>query len=171
MLRTLSHYFPLGKPFYGLKFGSVGHLMNPGAEIHTLKLRIENAVPYVHYPFSVEVESPGYDSLCFFAFNDVFVYRKHYQALKHKLSIHGAMVFPLLLGDGIVCASLLGRSGYYASAGGLPFEAPYTLGICPLNASPHNTLERDCAFPSSNLGCRTFKPQNSALCTGLGWTR
>ena len=136
MLRTLSRYFLLGKPFYGLKFGSVGHLMNPRMAVHQLNVCIETSIAYVYHPFSVKIASPHCDSTDFLAFNDVCVYRKHYQALKLKLSIHEAVVCPLLLGDGVVCASLLGRSGYYASAGGLSFQEPYSLGIAPLNASP-----------------------------------
>ncbi|ETZ06738.1 putative inorganic polyphosphate/ATP-NAD kinase [Holospora obtusa F1] len=162
MLSALSQYWTFGKPFYGLKFGNVGHLMNEEPLIENLELLVENATPFYYLPLSVEIEN-----LSFLAFNDVCLYRQRYQALKFKITIDTVTMPSLLTGDGILCSSILGKSAYYASSDGIPFDIPHTLGVRPLNCSSLTNWKGTTLFPSQTLIVELFQPETRPVI--LGW--
>ncbi|PPE03121.1 NAD(+)/NADH kinase [Holospora curviuscula] len=167
MLKSLSRYAFLEKPFYGLKFGSVGHLMNAGITRDGLQSAIENALAYTYFPFSVTALGSGSNVLSFLVFNDMCLYRQRYQALKLKIYIDETIICPLLLGDGIVCSSLLGRSAYYHSAGGKFFDLPYILGLCALNTSAATPWKGALLLAHQTLSVELLSPESRPVL--LGW--
>ncbi|ETZ04592.1 MULTISPECIES: diacylglycerol kinase catalytic domain-containing protein [Holospora] len=133
MLMALNKYWELEKPFYGLKFGSVGNLMNFEADIERLEMSLQKSISFSYFPLFVKILGEKSPILSFFAFNDVCLYRRQYQALKIKISIDNVIVTSMVMGDGLLCSSVMGKSAYYASAGGISFDLPYTLGVCAIN--------------------------------------
>lgn len=136
MLHMLAQYVTLSTPFYGVRFGSVGYMMNAAVPIQDLETAIQRTQTVSYTPLSVTFCAPSHTPKTYLAFNDVSIYRQHYQALKLKLWINDTVVCPLLMGDGIVCASRLGASAYYRSSGGLPLGREHAFGVNALHPSP-----------------------------------
>jgi NAD+ kinase len=136
MLTMLAQYVALGKPFYGIRFGSVGYMMQDAVPIPDLERAIQLTRMVAYTPLSVNFYSDEHTLHTYLAFNDVSIYRRHYQALKLKISIDNMVLCPLLMGDGIVCASRLGASAYYRSSGGLALQPEHAWGVNALHPSP-----------------------------------
>lgn len=136
MLAMLTQYVALGKPFYGIRFGSVGYMMNDVVPIQDMQRAIQITQMVAYTPLSVTFYSDERTTHTYLAFNDVSIYRRHYQALKLKVWIDNVVVCPLLMADGLVCASRLGASAYYRSSGGLVLQHQHAWGVNTLHPSP-----------------------------------
>ena len=145
MLTVLHQYVMLRKPFYGIRFGSVGYMMHDAVPIQTLDHHIRNRCVIDYVPLSVTFSPIAQEPRTYLAFNDVSVYRRRYQALKLNVWIDDVLVCPVLMGDGIVCASRLGASAYYRASGGIELQAEHSWGINALHASP------ECSWRGSAL--------------------
>jgi NAD+ kinase len=136
MLTMLAQYVALRKPFYGVRFGSVGYMMQDAVPIQDMERAIQLTQMVAYTPLSAAFYSDEHTLHTHLAFNDVSIYRRHYQALKLKIWIDDMVVCPLLMGDGIVCASRLGASAYYRSSGGLALQPEHAWGVNALHPYP-----------------------------------
>lgn len=134
MLDALHRYADLGKPFYGMNFGSVGFLMNPYSpdaltarleqasrvDIHPLRLRATDRTGQVHEAV---------------AFNEVSLLRETRQAAKLKISVDQVVRIHELVCDGVLLSTPAGSTAYNLSAHGpiLPLSSN-VLALTPISA-------------------------------------
>ena len=124
MLQTLHRVMKLGKPVYGMNFGSVGFMMNPFSE-EELEDRLAVAQRTRIYPLAMEAIDTSNKSHRALALNEVSLFRSTYQAAKLQISVDGAIRLEELICDGALVATPAGSTAYNLSAHGpiLPIEA------------------------------------------------
>ena len=133
MLRTLHAHRTLGIPFYGMKLGRLGFLMNKH-DIDGLQERIERAHPAVLHP--LEMHSTCCDGVEHraLAFNEVALLRQSNQAAHLQVRLNGEVKLDELVCDGILVATPAGSTAYNLSAHGpiLPLDAN-VLALTPIS--------------------------------------
>ncbi|MBE0579750.1 NAD kinase [Devosia sp.] len=133
MLQTLHRVMPLGKPVYGMNFGSVGFMMNPFLEAGLME-RLAAAQRTVIRPLSmtaIDVSGTTHKAL---AFNEVSLFRSTYQAAKIQIMVDGEIRLDELICDGVLLSTPVGSTAYNLSAHGpiLPIESPL-LALTPIS--------------------------------------
>ncbi|QWT20706.1 NAD kinase [Bacillus sp. NP157] len=133
MLRTLHAHRTLGIPFYGMKLGRLGFLMNKH-DTESLVERIERAHPAVLHP--LEMHSTCCDGVEHraLAFNEVALLRQSNQAAHLQVRLNGEVKLDELVCDGILVATPAGSTAYNLSAHGpiLPLDAN-VLALTPIS--------------------------------------
>jgi NAD+ kinase len=133
MLRTLHAHRTLGVPFYGMKLGRLGFLMNQH-EVDNLPERIEKAHPAVLHPLEMHsICCDGVEHRAL-AFNEVALLRQTNQAAHLQVSLNGEVKLEELVCDGILVCTPAGSTAYNLSAHGpiLPLDAN-VLALTPIS--------------------------------------
>lgn len=124
MLQALHRYASLGKPFYGMKLGTVGFLMNHH-DPEGLVGRLHAAEPAVLHPLEMLAESESGASVGSLAYNEVSLLRQTRQAAHVSIELNGQVRLEELICDGVLVATAAGSTAYNFSAQGpiLPLGA------------------------------------------------
>lgn len=134
MLRSL-HKNYRRIPSYGVNGGTLGFLMNPYDEIHSIKTKIKEATEHTTYPLFYSGETRFGEKFKGLAFNEVTVSRLKDQCAKISLSINGKIRLDELVADGVLLSTPMGSTAYNMSAGGpiLPLSSNMLslTTICP----------------------------------------
>lgn len=117
MLHAIDRHQRLGKPFIGAHAGTRGYLMNntshPEAFFHRLA-----EVEYETVWMLEGVAETTEGSKTVYGFNDIWVERATGQTLRMRVSVNGEQQPPLLVGDGILCCTPQGSTGYNSALRG-----------------------------------------------------
>jgi NAD+ kinase len=134
MLQTLHRHLSYGKPVFGMKYGTVGFLMNlfKPEDLHE---RIGAALPAVLRPLEMHATSESGNSSMLLAFNEVSLLRQTKQAAKIRVYLNGALKIDELVCDGVMVATPAGSTAYNLSAHGpiLPLQSS-VLALTPIAA-------------------------------------
>jgi len=138
MLHSIHQHMHLNIPFYGIKTGNLGFLMNeidlsntsPENLVHT----ISTADPISIHPLSMcatDIDDKQHNAL---ALNEVSLLRQTHQTAKIEISINGRLQLKSLVSDGVIVSTPAGSTAYNLSAGGpiLPISANL-LAITPIS--------------------------------------
>ncbi|MBB3227297.1 NAD+ kinase [Luteibacter sp. Sphag1AF] len=133
MLRTLHTFRTLAVPFYGMKLGRLGFLMNQHA-VDGLVERIERAHPAVLHPLEMHVTCADGSEQRALAFNEVALLRQSNQAAHLQVRLNDAVKLEELVCDGILVSTPAGSTAYNLSAHGpiLPLDAN-VLALTPIS--------------------------------------
>ncbi len=133
MLRTLHRHMPQRLPVYGMKFGSVGFLMNQYAP-DALVDRLERAQPTVLRPLIMDVTTEGGGTVSALGFNEVSLLRQTKQIAHIRVALNGETKIEELSCDGIIVATPAGSTAYNLSAHGpiLPLDSQL-LAMTPIS--------------------------------------
>lgn len=138
MLHSVHKYMQLNVPFYGIKTGNLGFLMNHinPLEISSQDLSnyIENANHIAIHPLSMcttDIDNKEHYAL---ALNEVSLLRQTHQAAKIRIYINNTLQMRSLVSDGIIISTPAGSTAYNLSAGGpiLPISANL-LALTPIS--------------------------------------
>jgi NAD+ kinase len=150
MLRTLHIHRALNIPFYGMKLGRVGFLMNKH-RVDDLPERIERAHAASLYPLEMCATDADGGEHHALAFNEVSLLRQSNQAAHLEVKLNETVKLATLVCDGIMVATPAGSTAYNLSAHGpiLPLDAN-VLALTPISPFrprrwrgailPHRTL-------------------------------
>ncbi len=117
MLEMLHRWMHLERPFYGMKRGSLGFLLNRYHEEDLLE-RIRQAEPTPLSMLKMEVETMDGDRATARAFNEVSLLRETGQAAHIRIAINDAVKVEELICDGVLVATSAGSTAYNYSAHG-----------------------------------------------------
>ena len=133
MLRTLHTHRSLGVPFYGMKLGRLGFLMNKH-DLDALAERIERAHPAVLHPLEMHSTCCDGAEHRALAFNEVALLRQSNQAAHLQVRLNGEVKLDELVCDGILVSTPAGSTAYNLSAHGpiLPLDAN-VLALTPIS--------------------------------------
>jgi len=133
MLRTLHRYHELGRPFYGMKLGRVGFLMNQYRD-DDLHARIRHAHPATLHALEMRATTAAGEEVVELAFNEVSLLRQSNQAAHLRVTLNGAPKLEELVCDGILVSTPAGSTAYNLSAHGpiLPLDAN-VLAMTPIS--------------------------------------
>ncbi|AFC86278.1 NAD kinase [Frateuria aurantia] len=133
MLRTLHAYRRLGIPFYGMKLGHVGFLMNHYQQ-SDLPERVRRAQSTRLYPLAMQVTDIHGRQHRALAFNEVALLRQTNQAAHVEVGLDGEVKLPALVCDGVLVSTPAGSTAYNLSAHGpiLPLGAN-VLALTPIS--------------------------------------
>ena len=133
MLRTLHRYLELGRPFYGMKLGRVGFLMNQ-FRADDLSSRIRHAHPATLHPLEMRATTADGEEVVELAFNEVSLLRQSNQAAHLRVMLNGSPKLEELVCDGILVSTPAGSTAYNLSAHGpiLPLDAN-VLAMTPIS--------------------------------------
>ena len=163
MLRTLHTYRTLGVPFYGMKLGRLGFLMNQH-DLDALAERIERAHPAVLHPLEMHSTCCDGAEHRALAFNEVAMLRQSNQAAHMRVSLNGEVKLDELVCDGILVSTPAGSTAYNLSAHGpiLPLDAN-VLALTPI--SPFRPRRwRGAILPhATRVGCETKDPNKRPI--------
>jgi NAD+ kinase len=158
MLRTLHEYLGLGKPFYGMKLGRVGFLMNQYRD-DDLEARIRRAHPATLHPLEMRATTAAGEEVVELAFNEVSLLRQSNQAAHLRVTLNGDEKLDELVCDGILVSTPAGSTAYNLSAHGpiLPLDAN-VLALTPI--SPFRPRRwRGAILPhTTRVGLRSLDP-------------
>jgi len=138
MLHSVHQHMQLNVPFYGIKTGNLGFLMN---DINPLEIsskdlanNIENANHISVHPLSMcatDINDQKHSAL---ALNEVSLLRQTHQAAKIRIYINKALQMKSLVSDGVIVSTPAGSTAYNLSAGGpiLPISANL-LALTPIS--------------------------------------
>ncbi|TZF91011.1 NAD kinase [Lysobacter lacus] len=134
MLQTLHRHGALCRPVYGMKFGTVGFLMNQ-QRAGTLVERIHAAEPAVLRPLEMIVQSESGATIGSLAYNEVSLLRQTRQAAHVRIDLNGQTRLEELICDGVLVATPAGSTAYNFSAHGpiLPLGAN-VIALTPIAA-------------------------------------
>lgn len=134
MLDALHRHADLGKPFYGMNFGSTGFLMNPYRP-DDLSARLDEAGRVDIHPLRMHATDRGGKTHEAVAFNEVSLLRETRQAAKLKILVDQTERIAELVCDGILLSTPAGSTAYNLSAQGpiLPLSAN-VLALTPISA-------------------------------------
>ncbi|MDW8479613.1 MAG: NAD kinase [Xanthomonadales bacterium] len=134
MLRTLHRYQHLGRPFFGMKIGTVGFLMNE-YRAEGLPERLAAAHRHQLRPLEMRAVTEAGGRVEALAFNEVSLLRETKQAAKLRIVLNGQVRLPELICDGVLVATPAGSTAYNLSAHGpiLPLDSR-VLALTPLAA-------------------------------------
>lgn len=132
MLQTLHRYADLDKPFYGMKLGTVGFLMNH-QEINGLLERLSEAEPAVLRPLEMIAQTESGSESRSLAYNEVSLLRQTRQAAHIAIELNGKDRLEELICDGVMVSAPAGSTAYNFSAGGpiLPLDS-HTVALTPI---------------------------------------
>ena len=124
MLRVLHRYGPLGLPFYGMKLGTVGFLMNHYVQ-EGLVERIAAAHPAHLRPLEMTAITEAGATATSLAYNEVSLLRQTRQAAHIRIHLNDRSRLEELVCDGVLVSTPAGSTAYNFSASGpiLPFGA------------------------------------------------
>lgn len=133
MLRTLHAHHHLQVPFYGMKLGRVGFLMNKH-HLNDLPGRIELAHTAELYPLEMQTTDADGVEAAAIAFNEVSLLRQSNQAAHVEVKLNGTVKLANLVCDGILVSTPAGSTAYNLSAHGpiLPLDAN-VLALTPIS--------------------------------------
>ncbi len=133
MLRTLHTCLELQRPFYGMKLGRIGFLMNQYRDDDLLE-RIGRAHPATLHPLEMRVTSTDGEEAVELAFNEVSLLRQSNQAAHLRITLNGEPKIEELVCDGILVSTPAGSTAYNLSAHGpiLPLDAN-VLAMTPIS--------------------------------------
>jgi len=133
MLRTLHRYLELERPFYGMKLGRVGFLMNQYRD-DDLHARIRHAHPATLHPLEMRATTAAGEEVVELAFNEVSLLRQSNQAAHLRVTLNGALKLEELVCDGLLVSTPAGSTAYNLSAHGpiLPLDAN-VLAMTPIS--------------------------------------
>lgn len=133
MLHTLHQVAHLGKPLFGMNFGSIGFLMNV-PRFEGLYERLASAHQTKVHPLLLKATSTHGRDISYLAYNEVSLLRQVHQTAKIEISVDQAVRVPELICDGLIVATPMGSTAYNFSAGGpiLPMNANL-LTLTPLS--------------------------------------
>jgi NAD+ kinase len=117
MLRALHQYSHLRKPFYGMKQGTVGFLLNQYDE-EDLQTRLEHAEAVTLHPLSmtaVDVHGKQHKAQ---AINEVSLWRQSNQAAHLRIKVNDVVRVTQLVADGILLSTAAGSTAYNLSVRG-----------------------------------------------------
>lgn len=117
MLESIHAHAHLGKPFFGLNFGTVGFLMN-NAGHEDLYERIQQAKTIHCHPLHMRALTMAGEQVECLAFNEVSVTRHSGQSANCSISINGTVQLDKFVGDGIIVSTPMGSTAYNYSAYG-----------------------------------------------------
>ena len=132
MLHTLHRHGALGKPFYGMKLGTVGFLLNRFDEAGLIE-RIQGANGTELVPLQMRAQSESGGSVTALAFNEVSLLRQTRQTAHLRVHVNGKVRLEELVCDGALVATPAGSTAYNLSAHGpiLPLGSQL-LALTPL---------------------------------------
>ncbi|MCK9489638.1 MAG: NAD kinase [Xanthomonadales bacterium] len=132
MLHTLHRHGALGKPFYGMKLGTVGFLLNRFDDAGLVE-RIERANATELVPLQMRAQSESGGSVTALAFNEVSLLRQTRQTAHLRVHVNGKVRLEELVCDGALVATPAGSTAYNLSAHGpiLPLGSQ-VLALTPL---------------------------------------
>jgi NAD+ kinase len=163
MLRTLHRYLDLGRPFYGMKLGRVGFLMNQFRE-NDLAARIGRAHPATLHPLEMRATTAAGEEVVELAFNEVSLLRQSNQAAHLRVTLNGDEKLDELVCDGILVSTPAGSTAYNLSAHGpiLPLDAN-VLALTPI--SPFRPRRwRGAILPhATRVGLRSLDPDKRPI--------
>ncbi len=133
MLEMLHKWMHLNKPFYGMKRGSLGFLLNRYHE-DDLPARISQAEATPLSTLRMQVETVDGDQATAQAFNEVSLLRETGQAAHIRISINDTVKVEELICDGVLVATSAGSTAYNYSAHGpiLPLGSD-VLALTPIS--------------------------------------
>ncbi len=117
MLRALHAHTHLHKPFYGMKQGTVGFLLNQYGE-DELRQRIAAAEPVILHPLcmrAIDLDGQTHQSQ---AINEVALWRQSNQAAHLRIKVNAVERVPELVADGILLSTAAGSTAYNLSVRG-----------------------------------------------------
>lgn len=117
MLQTLHRHGTRGLPVYGMKFGSVGFLMNQYRPEELLD-RLARAQSTPLRPLVMDAHTESGSSVNALAFNEVSLLRQTKQATHVRVCLNGAIKLEELVCDGILVSTPAGSTAYNLSAHG-----------------------------------------------------
>lgn len=132
MLHTLHRHGALGKPFYGMKLGTVGFLLNRFDESGLVE-RIQRAIATGLVPLQMRAQSESGGSVTALAYNEVSLLRQTRQTAHLRVHVNGKVRLEELVCDGALVATPAGSTAYNLSAHGpiLPLGSQ-VLALTPL---------------------------------------
>ncbi|MDE1894233.1 MAG: NAD kinase [Pseudomonadota bacterium] len=133
MLRTLHACRALEVPFYGMKLGRVGFLMNK-YRLDGLPERIARAHTASLFPLQMQATDAAGEVCTKLAFNEVSLLRQSNQAAHLEVRLNGTVKLATLVCDGILVSTPAGSTAYNLSAHGpiLPLDAN-VLALTPIS--------------------------------------
>ena len=133
MLQSLHRHMALGKPFFGMKAGTVGFLMNQHRPEELIE-RIARAQPACLKPLEMLAVSDAGTSVHALAFNEVSLLRQSKQVAKIRVTLKGAVRLEELVCDGVLVSTPAGSTAYNLSAHGpiLPLDSA-VLALTPIS--------------------------------------
>ena len=117
MLHTLHLAVGLGKPVFGMNFGSLGFLMNV-YKPDSLIERIQKAHAAQLYPLHMQAFMCEGGLQEHYAFNEISLLRQAHQAAKIRILVDERVRLDMLVCDGILMATPAGSTAYNFSASG-----------------------------------------------------
>lgn len=138
MLHAIHEYMHLNVPFYGIKTGTLGFLMNNLEDGILDKAaileKLDNSKELDIYPLEMEVTDINDEKFNAVAINEVYLLRQTYQTAKIEISINDKVKLHNLVSDGVMVATPAGSTAYNLSAGGpiLPIGANL-LALTPIS--------------------------------------
>lgn len=139
MLHSMHEYMHLNVPFYGLKTGTLGFLMNNFTQAPDLNYKmfcntLDNARKISICPLKMEAFDVHDNKFEALAINEVYVIRQTHQAAKIEISVNSKVKLKTLVSDGAIVATPAGSTAYNSSAGGpiLPIGSNL-LAITPIS--------------------------------------
>ncbi len=139
MLHSIHKYMDLKIPFYGLKAGHLGFLMNDitlqDTDISEIYKDINGAKKITIYPLKMEAICINGETFEALALNEVSILRQTHQAAKVELHVNERVHMQNLVSDGVMVATPAGSTAYNLSAGGpiLPISANL-LALTPISS-------------------------------------
>ena len=134
LLKSLHDFNELGKPFFGINYGSVGFLMNSSSN-KDLNTVVKNSKSTDLKPLKMTAKDEDdkiYDSI---AYNEVSLMRQSHQASKFQIKINDTTRMNELICDGVLVSTSAGSTAYNLSAHGsiLPLDSKL-LALTPISA-------------------------------------
>jgi NAD+ kinase len=117
MLHNLHLAMKLGKPIFGMNFGTIGFLMN-AYQSENLIDRIQNALAAEISPLRMCVEKCDGEVQECYAFNEISLLRQLHLVAKIRVSVDSQVRLKELTCDGILVATPVGSTAYNFSASG-----------------------------------------------------
>jgi len=138
MLHSIHQYMDLNIPFYGIKAGHLGFLMN---DVTLTEDTVDDIYKDINHSKTISISPLHMKATCIngesfeeLALNEVSLLRQTHQAAKLELHVNGDMQIETLVSDGIIVSTPAGSTAYNLSAGGpiLPINANL-LAITPIS--------------------------------------
>lgn len=117
MLQCLHQYMHQSIPFFGLRRGTVGFLMNDYTD-EDLVHRVKSAQETVLHPLKMQAVGVDGERAESLAINEVSLLRQTKQSAHIEVSINGQTKIETLVGDGVMVATPAGSTAYNLSAHG-----------------------------------------------------